>query len=384
MNDRRVFDDDPGDGDADADEWDELDADEWDELDDDERVGQRYLLRPRRRWPRVVALVLAVVLVAGVVVGVWVQRQLDPPGSAGEVVVVEIVEGSSTSQIAEQLADLGVVSNALVFRAYLRVNDVGPVGAGTYELALDDSMAHVTQVLEAGPQRAYSMVTIPEGLTLAEIAARVGESSAVSAEALSAAATSGQVVTRYGPAGATNLEGLLAPETYRVEATATAADVVAQLAGQQDLVAQEVGYDDAEALTGYSAYEVLTIASLIEAEAKVDGDRAKIARVIYNRLDRGMTLGIDATVYYALGRRGGELTATDLEVDSPYNTRRFGGLPPTPIGAPGRASLEAALRPADGEWIYYVLADEDGTHAFSETAEQFNQDVAEARAKGLL
>jgi len=126
------------------------------------------------------------------------------------------------------------------------------------------------------------------------------------------------------------------------------------------------------------------VASLIEAEAKVDEDRAKISRVIYNRLAEPMSLGIDATVYYALGRRGGALTESDLAVDSPYNTRRFAGLPPTPIALPGRASLEAAINPEPGPWLYYVLADQSGVHTFSESYDQFLDDVDAAREKGLL
>jgi UPF0755 protein len=149
-------------------------------------------------------------------------------------------------------------------------------------------------------------------------------------------------------------------------------------------VARELGYDDAQARTGRSAYEVLVIASLIEAEAKVDEDRAKISRVIYNRLDASMSLGIDATVYYALGRRGGPLTESDLAVDSPYNTRKVVGIPPTPIALPGRASLEAAINPEPGPWLYYVLADASGVHAFSEGYEEFLDNVAAAREKGLL
>ncbi len=358
-----------------------FDDDEFDDEFDDDYDG-----RPgrRRRWPMVAGVVVVLGLLAAGGLAVWVNRQIDPPGSPGPAVAVDIADGASTAQVAELLADSGVVANARVFRLYLRTTGDLTIRSGSYMFNTDDSMAHVRDVLVAGPTQTFAMVTVPPGFTLAETADRVAESTGLSADGFLATASSGQIVTRYGPPGATNLEGLLAPDTYRVEATATETDVVTQLVGQQDTVMAEVGYDDAEALTGYSAYEVLIVASLIEAEAKVDGDRAKIARVIYNRLDAGMSLGIDATVYYALGRRGGELTRTDLDVNSPYNTRKFTGLPPTPISLPGRASLEAALRPESGNWIYYVLADADGRHAFSSTEAQFNQDVADARAKGLL
>jgi UPF0755 protein len=126
------------------------------------------------------------------------------------------------------------------------------------------------------------------------------------------------------------------------------------------------------------------IASMIEREARVPEERPMIARVVYNRLRDGMTLGIDATVIYALGRHTDVLTRSDLEIDSPYNTRRFAGLPPTPIASPGRESLEAALNPAPGDWLYYVIADEDGRHTFTENYRDFERAVAEARSKGLL
>jgi UPF0755 protein len=126
------------------------------------------------------------------------------------------------------------------------------------------------------------------------------------------------------------------------------------------------------------------VASLVEEEAKTDGDRPKIARVIYNRVAEDMKLEIDATVPYALGMHKTELTQSDLEVDSPYNTRRYKGLPPTPIAAPGRASLEAALNPEEGPWIFYVLADAEGNHFFTDDYDEFLQKKEEGQEAGLL
>jgi UPF0755 protein len=131
-------------------------------------------------------------------------------------------------------------------------------------------------------------------------------------------------------------------------------------------------------------YQALIVASMIEAEARTDADRPKIARVIYNRLAQDMQLGIDATVLYALGDRLAPLTQSQLNVNSPYNTRRFAGLPPTPINSPGEASIQAALQPEEGDWLYYVLADEEGNHEFTETYDQHQQAVNRAREKGLL
>jgi UPF0755 protein len=129
-------------------------------------------------------------------------------------------------------------------------------------------------------------------------------------------------------------------------------------------------------------YQLLIVASMIEREAKVDADRPRIAAVIYNRLAAGRRLEVDATVQYAV--RHTRLTARDLQSRSPYNTYLHTGLPPTPIAAPGEAAIRAALQPADGDWIYYVLASKDGAHKFTDNYQQFLRLKAEAKAKGLL
>jgi UPF0755 protein len=143
-------------------------------------------------------------------------------------------------------------------------------------------------------------------------------------------------------------------------------------------------FDPATMPRHLSPYQILTIASMVEREAKVPEDRPKIARVIYNRLAKGQPLQIDATVQYALGDGKPRLSTEDLQVDSPYNTYLHTGLPPTPIASPGEASIEAAIRPADGPWLFYVLIDGDGHHAFTASATEFARLKDEARRKGLL
>jgi UPF0755 protein len=131
---------------------------------------------------------------------------------------------------------------------------------------------------------------------------------------------------------------------------------------------------------GISPYQAVTVASMVEEEAKVDADRGKIARVIYNRLQRNMPLGIDATIEYVLHKHASELTQSDLQINSPYNTRTNTGLPPTPIAAAGKASLDAALHPTPGKWLYYVVKDCNGDHAFSDSYSTFLQDKAHYEA----
>jgi UPF0755 protein len=338
----------------------------------------------RRRWPIFVALLVVVGVLAAGLGAIWIQRKLDPPGDPGRRVSVVVPRGATTADVAELLAADDVITDARIFRYYLRVRGGGPFQAGTYVLRRDSSMGDARAALREGPRLDFTDVTVQEGKWASDVAEIVADVPGLDASAFTAELGSGVVRSLYQPQDVSNMEGLLFPDTYRVDQNEDEQAVLARMVTKLDEVATELGYADAAARVGRQPYEVLIVASLVEAEAKVDGDRAKIARVIYNRLQQGMTLGIDATVYYALQRKGGPLTRTDLAVDSPYNTRVNPGLPPTPIGLPGRASLEAAINPEPGPWLYYVLSDEEGHHAFSESYEEFQRNVAEAREKGLL
>jgi uncharacterized YceG family protein len=230
-------------------------------------------------------------------------------------------------------------------------------------------------------------VVIPEGSTRAQIAL-IAARDGLTGSYLDASRSSRLLrPSSYGaPASRTGLEGFLFPATYEVYAGDPASRLVEE---QLVAFAENVGHSqDARARAlGLTPYELLTVASLIEREAAVPGDRAKIAAVIYNRLRSGMPLGVDASIYYALElARGiptvrGELTAADLGIDSPYNTRTHTGLPPTPIANPGLASIAAAAHPAHVPYMYYVLAaDGCGEHVFSVSQSKFEADAAAYRA----
>ncbi len=352
---------------------------------EDEEVVER---RSRGGCARVFAVlaVLALVGIIGVVAaGVWVNGRVNPSGGQGDEVALTIPNGSTPQQIGALLAEESIISDDQVWRWYLRIKGGGPFLAGEYVFNRNSSMDQAIDVLEAGPALAeFDNITIPEGLTVAEVADRVGASGFLDGTRFAELLASGAYRSKYQPADIALLEGLLFPDTYRLEEGEDEEVLLTRMIATLDGIATELGYDDAEARVGRTPYEVLVIASLIEAEAKVDEDRGKISRVIHNRLAEPMSLGIDATVYYALGRKGGALDRTDLDTDSPYNTRKFAGLPPTPIAIPGRASLEAAINPEPGPWLYYVLADASGVHAFSEGYDEFLDNVAAAREKGLL
>ncbi|HEV2810737.1 MAG TPA: endolytic transglycosylase MltG [Acidimicrobiales bacterium] len=343
---------------------------------------------PRRRRPLLMVLtVVAVVVVLGLIGAVlWVKGKIDPGGAPGQEVALTIPEGATTADIAELLADEGVISDAGVFGYYVQFTGGASFQAGDYTLARNSTMSDVVATLDEGPEIAFDQVTVPEGLSLEEVAERVGEVDRFSAERFLELAESGTVRSRYQPDDVDSLEGLLFPDTYRFDQTEDEAALLERMVEQFDTVATEVGYDEDDLPGGLTAYEAIVVASLIESEARVPQDRAKISRVIHNRLEEEMLLQIDATVIYARGgehRPNGQVLFSDLEVDSPYNTYKFAGLPPTPIAVPGRASLEAAIDPTPGDWLFYVKYQNDGTHAFAETGAEHSRLVAEAKARGV-
>ncbi|MEW6473267.1 MAG: endolytic transglycosylase MltG [Actinomycetota bacterium] len=336
------------------------------------------------RRGRIVLGILAVLVVVGLGTGLWLLRQINPSGGPGQKVAVDIVPGTSVSGVASELEEQGVIRSAGIFRFYLRVTGgAGAIQAGEYELRRNLSMGEAKAALRRGPSIKFQRLTIPEGLTLERIADRVAELPGRSRDKFLAAARSGAVQSKWQPPGSTNLEGLLFPDTYLLTDKEDETAIVRRLVSRFDQVADEVGLGAAARPTGLGPYQLIVAASLVESEAKVDEDRSLIASVISNRLQKGMKLQIDATVLYAIGHKD-KVLYSDLEVDSPYNTYKIDGLPPTPISAVGRASLEAMLHPADTTYLYYVLSDKNGKHAFATTPAEFEALKAEARRKGLI
>lgn len=361
---------------------DEPDEDEWVELPADTNGGRRIL-----------TIGVGVILVMAFAVGAllfWVSRRIDPPGEQGELVgSIEIPSGSVTEGIARILADADVIADAGLFSRYVGLKGVGPWEAGNYtDFRVNSSFDQAIEVLDGGPLPVgASQVRITEGKRLSDALAQIAEQHPnITEEDLLVALGSGQVTSKYLPEGTTNWEGLLFPDTYEFADDATATEVLQTLADEMAEHLDELGYDRAETLRGFSAYDVLKVASMAERETgRPEEERGQIARVIYNRLDASEPLGIDATVLYGLGRDAGELTQQDLDTDTPYNTRMHAGLPPTPIGLPSRAALEAAIDPPDGDWFYYVLVSNDPpTHVFTDSSAEFQRAKEQAQADGVF
>lgn len=295
----------------------------------------------------------------------------------GRVVAFDIPEGATTTEVGEILEGEGIIESAFGFRiaAYLE-GGTESIQAGRYELPTGliarDALRRLT---ESGPIVEFVDVTFPEGSWLRDFARILQRGTHIRAGDFLRVLERGRVKSPLLPRGSTNFEGLLFPSTYQIVETDTAKSVAQRLADEMTKQLDEMNTSVAEEM-GYSLYEIVNVASMVQAEAKLDEDRGKIARVIYNRLEEEIALGIDATIIYALGEHKTSLTESDLQVDSPYNTRRVAGLPPTPIGASGLTSLEAAASPPEGPWIYYVLSDCEGHHAFSVNYDDFLQDKA--------
>ncbi len=331
-----------------------------------------------------VALFLAgfavIVIIAGVYVKNWVDDQLDPPGEPGEAVVIDVPLGASTNDIVRILDEEGVIANGTVFRYYLRYKDAPEFQAGEYTFQSNMAVWDALEILEGGARILDTfVVTVPEGLRVSEIEnSLISQLDRFDATELKDAFATVRRPEVFSDQVLFSTEGFLFPDTYELDENSLddEAALLERMVTRFDQVATEVGLIEGAERLGLTPYQVLIIASLIEEEARADLDRAKISRVIHNRLEAGWNLGIDATVVYALGGDR-ELSASDLEVDSPYNTRIYPGLPPTPIAAPGQASLEAALNPEEGDWLYYVLTEENGpgTHTFAETEAEFNAAV---------
>jgi len=344
------------------------------------RVERRLRRRRRRRGVLVMGALLAIV---GVVVFQALQwsaareKKAPPPG---QPVTITVSSGQSSVEIGRALREAWVVDSVNRFRDVAEERGLdSSLKPGTYKLETGMSIDTVLEILAKGPSTGVPL-TIPEGFTVAQIADKLVATDQFTKDEVTKALKSKDLIVPFRPKGVTSLEGLLFPETYGIEKDDTAVGVLQDMVDQLEVVLSR--YQLSTAPQGLNPYQLLIVASMIEREAKVDGDRAKIAAVIYNRLAAGKRLEIDATVEYATGHS--KLTARDLQVDSPYNTYTSDGLPPTPIAAPGEAAIKAALQPADGDWIYYVLSSKEGEHAFTSSYQEFLQLKAQARAKGLL
>ena len=300
--------------------------------------------------------------------GVWVARERLSPVApdAGEVLFV-VERGDPLSAIAGRLEDEGIArdARALSWLARLRGLEAG-VRAGEYLLSGSLSAYEILDRLSEGRVATHN-VSVPEGFTARQIAARLAAAGLVDAAAFEAAVNDPDLAAELGVEAAT-LEGYLFPETYVLPRGLSPAEIAAMFVRQLDAAWGELAA--AAEARGLSRHAVVTLASIVEKETGAPEERPLIASVFANRLERGMRLESDPTIIYGIPDFDGNLRRRDLEdEDNPYNTYQHGGLPPGPIANPGIDALRAVVEPADSDYLFFVSRN-DGTHEFSESYRQ--------------
>ena len=324
---------------------------------------------------------LAVLAVALAAVAFLVALFQPFAGEGGDPVRVTIQRDSGVGTIADTLHQAGVIGNATLFELRARLSgNSSSLKPGVYYLRKDSPYGDVLDKLEQGPGNQLIQVTIPEGLSRREVAPIVGRAGVRGNYVAATRDSSVGLPPEFRGERISDREGFMFPATYELRRGARALTLAQKQAAAfaQNFASLDLSYARRKNLT---PYDVLKIASMIEREAQLDRERPLVAAVIYNRLKQGQPLGIDATIRYATGNWTEPLKQSELSSDSAYNTRTHAGLPPTPIGNPGLASLRAAARPANVDYLYYVVKPGTcGQHAFSSTFEQFQKDQAKYNA----
>jgi UPF0755 protein len=329
-----------------------------------------------------VLFIVSVLAVGGV--SYWIYSSLNKPHAHARAnQFVEIPKGSTPNEIIEKLTNEGVLQNALPVQIYLRsFGDASRLRAGEYQFDSPITPLQVLKELEKGEQRTTKL-TIPEGYTRFDIAKRIAESfplnPPIDEKAVLNLMDDVSLIKDFDPQ-AKNLEGYMFPSTYNFPKGTTAQQIIKTMVEQFKKVWKSEWNDRARQL-GRTPHEIVTIASLIETESKFDAERPIVASVINNRLAKNIPLGIDQTAVYIAkmqNRWDGTINKSDLEVDSPYNTRKYGGIPPGAISSVSESALNAALNPAQTDYIYYVLNVEknDGSHNFFASASDFERGKA--------
>ncbi|HLN61302.1 MAG TPA: endolytic transglycosylase MltG [Symbiobacteriaceae bacterium] len=334
---------------------------------------------------KAIYLLIPLLLLVAVAAGgkSWLEEKLQPahPGAASQMLTVP--PGSSTRDVAELLQQQGLIKDAVVFRYYARYRQLdGKLQGGQYELSAAMTPEQILQKLARG-EVVVRRFTVPEGLTVAEMADLLAEKKLVDREAFLKAAAASKLNAAYLPKDlqlAQPLEGYLFPATYDYKPGITPEEILAMMFAQWEHVFAPDLQAKAKAL-GMTVHEAMSLASIIEEEAQVAAERPVISGVYHNRLAIGMKLDADPTVAYAVGKPVGQpLLYADLEVESPYNTYRNAGLPPGPIAAPGKDSILAAVSPAKHDFWYFVAREDgSGQHFFASTLAEQDVNIEKAR-----
>ncbi len=306
-----------------------------------------------------------------------------------EVINVNIPQGSSASQIASILDSTGVVTSNLTFELYLRnENLTDKLRPGSYEIQNNLSYEEITSILLKGPPLKTYTITIPEGLWLSETLDTISAQTGYEVIQLENSLISGKVISKYLPndnyTKLQNWEGLLFPNTYQIDIESNGETILQTLVSELETRYEDIISNNQVPNWIETPTQFFTVASLIEAEAKLDEDRALVSSVIRNRLNDNMLLQIDATVLYSLQKRKSQVLLIDLQFDSPYNTYKYTSLPPTPISGFGNKSMKAIINTPENNYIYYLLTDVSGKMTFTNDYEEFINLKNKAKDEGVI
>ena len=348
------------------------------------RAGRRRADRGPSRARRLLRTLVLLLVVAALVFAFVKIRDLlggpdDYSGQGTGKIVIEVPVGANGMQIANVLASKDVVKSAEAFyQVSLNDTRAQSIQPGFYELRKQMSAKAALDALVDKKNRVEGRVAVPEGARVDQIVKLIAQGSEISEKDVTAALKKPKDLGLPKEAEL-NPEGYLFPATYTVEPGTSATDLLRQMVAKTIDVSKSLDIDTRAAALGLSGEEVLTVASILEYEAKKDEDYPKVARVLYNRQKADRALQLDSTVSYVSKRKGDVFTTPEERSDpSAYNTYKHTGLPPGPIGSPGEKTIEAALKPAEGAWMYFVAVNlETGETAFSETSEEHDQAVAQ-------
>jgi UPF0755 protein len=306
-----------------------------------------------------------------------------------EIIQISIESGASASDISSQLASEGVISSQLAFELYLRnENLTDKLRAGDYEIPNNLEFSEITTILLKGPPLKTYTITIPEGLWISETLLSISSQTGFDYDLLENSLLSGRVKSTNlylnDPSELYNWEGLLYPNTYQIDVESNGEEILQIMVDELESVTERLmnEYDLPSWISSYN--ELFTVASLVEAESKLQEDRPLVSSVVKNRLNDNMLIQIDATVLYALQTRKSQVLLVDLQIDSPYNTYKYLGLPPTPISGFGERSIKAVLETPENDYLYYLLTDKNGKMSFTNDYTDFINMKNKAKEEGVI
>ncbi|QNO16086.1 endolytic transglycosylase MltG [Alkalicella caledoniensis] len=351
-------------------------------VDNVSKLAKNLLANMSNRAKVLLGIAIAI-LVVFITFSVVAYSQTLPPGKGENELTVDIPIGTSTVQVVNKLADNGLIKNKLLFRLYLRHNDYeGKFQAGSYQLHDGLSYGELAEILLSGQvQREGIRFTIPEGFKVEQIAERLENIGIADKEVFLNLVQNGEFdywfINQIPQDVDYRLEGYLFPNTYEIHVDSTEWDIINVMLGQFNKVYNADFIERTEELE-LSVHEIVTLASIVEREAMVDKERPIIAGVFHNRLDINMLLQSCATIYYFTGREF--ILNSDTVIDHPYNTYKYPGLPPGPVGAPGAKSLESTLFYEDTDYLFFVTKkDGSSEHYFAKTYEEHRANDRKSR-----